>query len=257
MEEQDLLYRVEDKVAYFTINRESKRNAISPEVIDLFFKYLDKAENDENVRVISITGAGKKAFCSGADLSGAMTSPDGVDGFKKYANLIKRLAGCPKPTVAKVNGYCLAGGTGFMLACDIVIAADHAKFGTPEVNVGLFPMMIGAIIFRNVPKKKAMKMALLGDRLTAEQALDMGMVTDIFPADKLNEEVNKVLKALVGKSPIGMKIGKDAFYKVMDMDFEESLDFLSEQLKVIAATEDAKEGITAFLEKREPNFAGK
>lgn len=256
MAEQDLLYRVENRIAHLTINREPKRNSISADVITLFFEYLDEAEKDQNVRAVCITGAGDKAFCAGADL-GAGGNSDGQDGPQNYADLLKRIASFPKPTVARVNGYCLAGGTGFMLACDIVIAAENARFGTPEVNVGLFPMMIGALIFRNVPRKKAMEMVLLGDKLSAEQALEMGMVTRVVPADALDKEVDTVLQILSAKSPIGMKIGKEAFYKMADMPFEAALDYLCRQLKAVAATEDAKEGVTAFIEKRVPNFSGK
>jgi enoyl-CoA hydratase/carnithine racemase len=255
MTAEDLTYRVENAVAYFTINREPQRNAISPQAVKLFLQYLDQAEADPNVRVVCITGAGDKAFCSGADLGGAMA--DGQDAFKRYADLLKRLAAFPKPTVARVNGYCLAGGTGFMLACDIVIARDDAKFGTPEVNVGLFPMMIGALIFRNVLRKKAMEMALLGERLSAAEALAMGLLTRVVPADQLDAAVNAVLENLAGKSPIGMKLGKEAFYKMADMPFEAALDYLSGRLGEVAATEDAKEGITAFIEKRKPVFTGK
>lgn len=256
MTAQDLLYRVEKRVAYLTINREAQRNAISGDVVALLLEYLDVAENDPAVRAVCITGAGKKAFCSGADL-GASMSGDGRDGFQQYADLLKRIAAFPKPTLARVNGYCLAGGTGFMLACDIVIAADTARFGTPEVNVGLFPMMIGALIFRNVLKKKAMEMILLGEKLTAEQALEMGMVTRVVPADKLDVEVGKVLETLSAKSPIGIKLGKEAFNNMADMPFETAVDYLSGQLKVVVGTEDAKEGIAAFIEKRTPVFTGK
>ncbi len=256
MSEQEMTYRVENRVAYLTINREAKRNSISAEVTRLCHSYLDEAEKDENVRVVCITGAGEKAFCSGADLGGNIGS-EGLDAFQEYANLLKKISSYPKPTVARVNGYCLAGGTGFMLSCDIVVAAEHAKFGTPEVNVGLFPLMIGALIFRNVLKKKAMEMCLLGEKLTADQALEMGMVTRVVPSDKLDEEVNGILENLAKKSPIGMKIGKEAFYKMSDMPFEEGIDFLASQLGVIASTEDAKEGIMAFLEKREPDFKGR
>jgi enoyl-CoA hydratase/carnithine racemase len=256
MPEEHLIYNVKDEVAWFTINREKQRNAISAEAIALFMKYLDRAEADENVRAVCVTGSGDKAFCSGGDLAGNMLE-DGTDPITAYAKLIKRLAGFPKPTVARVNGYCLAGGTGFMLACDIVVARDDSKFGTPEVNVGLFPMMIGALIFRNVPRKKAMEMILLGERLTAQQALEMGMLTRVVAADQLEETVARVLKTLAEKSPIGLKLGKEAFYRTADMPLEEALDVLSQELKKVISTEDAREGMTAFIEKRKPVFTGK
>jgi enoyl-CoA hydratase/carnithine racemase len=259
MNESHLLYRVEDDIAYFMINRERQRNALSVEALNLFLEHLDDAERDESVRVICITGAGDRAFCSGADLGGGMgkSGQDGMEAFKNYARLLKRLNGFPKPTVARVNGSCVAGGTGLMLACDIVIATDTAKFGTPEVNVGLFPMMIGALIYRNVLRKKAMEMVLLGERLTAHEAREIGMITRVVPPGDLDDEVKKVLRALAKKSPIGMKIGKEAFYAMADMPFEEALDFLAQKLAEVAATEDAVEGITAFIEKREPVFKGK
>jgi enoyl-CoA hydratase/carnithine racemase len=243
-------------VAWLTINRESRRNSISPEVVGLFRKHLDAAESDADVRAVCITGTGSKAFCSGADLGGAAAKTD-ENPQQAYADLLKRLTGFPKPTVARVNGYCLAGGTGFMLACDIVVASDTAKFGTPEVNVGLWPMMIGALIFRNVLTKKAMEMILLGERLTAQQALEMGLVTRVVAPEQLDAEVEGILENLRKKSPIGMKLGKEAFYQMRDMPFEEALDFLVGRIRAVTETEDAREGITAFMEKREPNFKGK
>ena len=256
MPEPHLLYHVADNVATLTINREDKRNAVSLEAIDLFLAYLDQGEKDPDVRVILITGAGEKAFCAGADLGGG---PGGgiQEGFNIYARLLKRMSGFPKPVVARVNGACMAGGMGFMLACDIVIARNDAKFGTPEVNVGLWPMMIGALIYRNALRKKAMEMVLLGERLTADQALAMGLITRAVPPDKLDDEVNRVLESLTQKSPIGMKIGKEAFYAMADMPFEDAVDFLSQKIAEIAATEDAREGISAFIEKRKPVFKGK
>jgi len=256
MSELHLLYSVEKNVARLIINREAQRNAISLEAIELFSKCLDEAEKDENVRVILITGSGDKAFCSGADLGGAV---DGKiqQGFKSYARLITRLSNYPKPVVARINGACMAGGMGLMLACDIVIAKKDAKFGTPEVNVGLWPMMIGALIYRNVLRKKAMEMILLGERLTADQALSMGLITRVVQPDELDDEVDQILKSLAAKSPIGMKIGKEAFYAMADMPFEQAVDFLSDKIAEVAATDDAREGITAFIEKRKPMFKGK
>jgi enoyl-CoA hydratase/carnithine racemase len=256
MSEPHLLYRVEKNIAYFTINREPQRNAISLDAVTLFSKYLDNASADPNVRVILITGSGEKAFCSGADLASAA---DGKieKGFKSYAGLLKKMAGYPKPVVAKVNGACMAGGMGLMLACDIVIAKNEATFGTPEVNVGLWPMMIGALIYRNVLRKKAMEMVLLGERLSAAQALELGLITRLVPSALLDDEVEKILQSLAAKSPIGMKIGKEAFYTMADMPFEEAVDYLSDKIQEIASTDDAAEGITAFIAKRKPVFKGK
>jgi enoyl-CoA hydratase/carnithine racemase len=256
MEDSHLLYRVEDGVGYVTINREPQRNAITPEALALFHEYLDQAEKDEKVRALLVTGAGDKAFCTGAQLSGAVTS-GGKDIFASYADLLNRIVSFPKPTVARVKGFCLAGGMGFMLACDIVIASDDSKFGTPEVNVGLWPMMIGALIFRNVLQKKAMEMILLGERLSAQEALAMGLITRVVPAGDLEGEVKKVLDILTSKSPIGMRIGKQAFYAAANLPLNEALNFLSDKIREVAGTEDAKEGITAFIEKRQPNFTGK
>jgi enoyl-CoA hydratase/carnithine racemase len=256
MSEPHLLYQVENSIAFLTINREDRRNAISLDAINLFLQFLDQAEADPEVRVILITGAGDKAFCAGADLGG---TADGKiqEGFDRYAQLLKRLSGFPKPVVARVNGACMAGGMGFMLACDIVIAAKDARFGTPEVNVGLWPMMIGALIYRNVLRKKAMEMVLLGEKLNADQALEMGLITRAVAPDRLDDEVNRVLQQLAQKSPIGMKIGKEAFYAMAEMPFEKAVDFLSGKIAEVASTEDAREGITAFIEKRKPVFKGK
>ncbi len=254
MSAEHLLYQVSDKVAHFTINRERQRNALSAEAITLFLKYLDLAEKDEKVRVILITGSGEKAFCSGADLAAASESDAG---FRNFARLLKRLASYPKPAVARVNGYCLAGGLGIMLACDIVIARDDAKFGTPEVKVGLFPMMIGALIFRNVLRKKAMEMVLLGETFGADQALEMGLITRAVAPQNLDEAVSAAVERLADKSPVGMKLGKQAFYAMADMPFEAAVDFLSEKIMEVAETADAKEGLTAFLEKRKPVFKGR
>lgn len=252
----ELLYNVEDHVARITINREKQRNTISPTVIKLFHEYLDAAEKDVNVRALLITGAGDKCFSAGAQLAGSVPE-EGMDVFAKYAELLKRLASFPKPTVARVKGYCLAGGMGFMLACDIVIAGEDSQFGTPEVNVGLWPMMIGALIFRNVSMKKAMEMILLGEKISAKDALTMGLVTRIVPVNQLDSTVNSILKSLILKSPIGIKIGKAAFHKAASMSLDDALEFLSGKLMEVAATDDAREGITAFIEKREPKFTGK
>lgn len=248
----ELLTTIENQVATFTINRPERRNAISADVLMQLSAGLDLVENDPNVRVVVITGAGDKAFCAGGDLgTGAVGS-----GAADYARLLKRILDFPKPTVARVDGYCLAGGMGLMLACDIVVASDRAQFGTPEVNVGIWPMMISALIYRNMLPKQALPMILLGDRFGAEKAMQMGFLTDVVPAADLDQTVTEITAKLAAKSPVGMKIGKNSYNTMQGMPLDEAIDYLSEQLVAIASTADAREGMTAFMEKRPPNFKG-
>ena len=253
---EDLLYEVKERVAFLTINRESRRNAISQEMITGFLDYLDRADQDEEVRAVCITGAGEKAFCSGADLASAASKEVG-SGARNYAELLKKMARFGKPLLARVNGPCLAGGIGLMLSCDIAIARNDAFFCTPEVNVGIFPMMVGALLCRNVSRKKFTDMVLTGRRISAPEAENIGLITSAVEPERLDEEVQKTLKLLTSKSPIGVRIGKEAFHTMSDMTFEEAVDYLCEALGRVISTEDAREGMMAFMEKREPEFKGK
>lgn len=255
----DLLYEVKEGAAFLTIHREARRNAISQEMMEAFHTYLREAEVNEEVRVVCLTGAGDKAFCSGADLGAAATAEGGqrMGGAERYASLLKEMVRFGKPLVARVNGHCLAGGLGLMLACDIVIARRDVFFWTPEVNVGIFPMMVGALLLRHVGPKKAMEMALTGRRYDALEAEQMGLITRSVPPDQLDAEVEALLKTLAAKSPIGIRLGKEAFREAAAMPFEAAVDYLSQALGRVASTEDAREGMIAFLEKREPRFVGK
>lgn len=254
---EDLLCETRGSTALLTINRESRRNAISQEMITAFLAHLERLDRDPDVRVVCVTGAGEKAFCSGADLAGTLSGQDGLAGPRNYAALLKRMAAFGKPLVARVNGSCLAGGLGLMLSCDIVIARDDASFFTPEVNVGIFPMMVGALLYRHVGRKKAVDMVLTGRKITAAEAERLGLITRAVEPERLDQEVNETIKILATKSPIGMRIGKEAFRVMSDMPFEEAVDYLCEALGRVIATEDAQEGMKAFLEKRAPVFRGK
>ena len=256
---EDLLYKVKDSVAWMTINREPRRNAISQEMITAFMDYLNRADEDEGVGAVCITGAGEKAFCSGADLAVTLSGEgqDRLAGPRNYAGLLKSMAGYGKPLLARVNGPCLAGGIGLMLSCDIVIARNDTFFRTPEVNVGIFPMMVGALLYRNVGRKKAIDMVLTGRKIPAPEAEHMGLITRAVEPERLDNEVQETLKLLTSKSPIGMRIGKEAFRTMSDMPFDEAVDYLCEALGRAISTEDAMEGMMAFMQKREPTFKGR
>jgi len=257
MSDPELLYEVRERVAWLTLNRPDRRNAISPGMIALFFEHLDQAEADDAVRVLCISHVGDRAFCSGADLMGG-----GEDGplaaTREYARLLKRLAVFPKPLVARLDGSCLAGGLGLMLSCDVVYARAGVSFSTPEVKVGLFPMMIGALIFRNVQRKKALEMVYTGRQYSAAEAAEMGLITRCYDDSAgLDAAVEETLAAIGRNAPVAIRVGRQAFAAVQDRPLEPALDHLCEQLGVVLATEDAAEGLQAFFQKREPDFQGK
>jgi enoyl-CoA hydratase/carnithine racemase len=257
MSEPELMYEVRNKTAWMTINRESRRNALSLDMIALFMEYLDRAETDDEVRAVCIAAVGEKAFCSGADLASSLGGPDPLAGARKYANLLKKMARFSKPLVAKVNGHCLAGGMGLMLSCDVVYATEKAKFGTPEVKVGLFPMMIGALVFRNALRKKALEMIYTARMITAAQAEQMGLITRACSSEELDRTLEETLSTIAARAPLAIKMGRTALAEVEDQPLEDALDYLCDQLRLVAGTEDALEGMTAFVQKREPVWKGR
>ncbi len=256
---EDLLYEVKGPVAFLTINRESRRNAITQKMILEFLENLRTAEEKSDVRAVCITGTGVKAFCSGADLAITLADEglDRLEGARNYARLMKMMSRFGKPLVARVNGPCLAGGLGIMLSCDIAIARNDAYFCTPEVNVGIFPMMIGALLYRNVGRKKAMDMVLTARKVQAREAETMGLITRAVAPENLDKEIHDTLDLLAARSPIGMRIGKEAFRDMSDMALDDAIDYLCGALGKVISTEDAMEGMMAFMEKRKPDFKGK
>jgi enoyl-CoA hydratase len=255
----ELLYEVSDGVARVTLNRPEQRNALNTELLAALVDALSEARDDEAVRAVLLTGAGDKVFCAGADLGGfaaeapLMQKHFASDLFLEFFRLMPRLG---KPSLCAANGHVLAGGMGLALACDLVIAKEGARFGTPEINVGAFPYMIMSIIYRNVPRKKVNEMMLLGEQISAEQAVEYGLANKVVPADQFDAAVDEWASKLASKSPVLMRLGHDAMYRQQDMAFDEALEYLRSQLSLTFSTEDIKEGVAAFFEKREPEWKG-
>ena len=257
---EKITYGVSDHVATIAMNDTETRNSLSWEMLtDLTNAFLE-ARDDENVRVVVLTSTHEKVFSSGGNLSGFAGDTPTVHkqiANEKFVKLFEIIGTLGKPTICAANGHCLAGSLGIALACDLIIAKETAGFGTPEINVGLFPFMIMALIYRNVPRKKASEMLLLGERLTAEEAREAFIVNKVASADEFEATVADWAGRLAKKSPLVMKLGKDAIWRQMDMPLMDALDYLRSQLTIELSTEDAIEGVTAFFEKREPEWKGR
>jgi 3-hydroxypropionyl-coenzyme A dehydratase len=258
--EQLVLYEVEGGVATVTLNDPETRNSLSPPLLDGLLNALRDARDDDAVRCVVLASSHDKVFSSGANLGAFNADAPLIDrhrGSQRFVEVFRALGELGKPSIVAANGHVLAGSLGIALACDLIIAAEGAGFGTPEINVGLFPFMIMALIYRNVPRKKTNEMLLLGERLTAQEAKEAGIVNKVVPAGEFDAAVDEWAAKLASKSPVVMRLGKDAMWRQMDMPLLEALDYLSSQLTIELGTEDAIEGVTAFFEKREPNWKGR
>lgn len=252
-------YETSNGVARLTIEREERRNAINPEVVAELAEGLARAEADASVNALILTGAGEKAFCAGGDLGGMGEASRVAQHFIRgeVGDLFKQMRASRLPIVARVNGHALAGGFGLMLACDLVVAAEDAEIGTPEVNIGLWPFMISAVIQRDVPRKIALELMLTGRRMGAEEAARWGFINRVVPRRELDEAVEATIEVLTAKSPLIVSLGKRSFYRAEDMDFDHALEYLAGMLTVCLESEDTIEGVTAFLEKRQPDWKGR
>lgn len=258
-DEPELLTDIADGVATFTINRPEQRNAISWNVLKDLRTGLAEVCEDDGVRVVVLTGSGERAFCSGADLSGMAGGSGHLalhDSRGEMARLFADLWDLGMPTIAKVRGYALAGGMGLALSCDLVVAADDAVFGVPEIDVGLWPYMITVPMTRSMPPKKALELMMTGRRVQADEAERIGFVNQLVAVDDLDAAVDELAATLAAKSPAAMKLGRSSFYDVWGRSAAEALAVLHPMLTITAGSDDAAEGIAAFLEKRDPDWSG-
>jgi enoyl-CoA hydratase len=258
---QTILYDVRhDGVATVTLNTPDNRNALTNELLGELTSAFESARDDEQVRCVVLTSSHEKVFSAGASLDQFAADVPLVHkhfGTERFPRLFGTILELGKPTICAANGHVLAGSLGVALCCDLIVAKQTATFGTPEINVGVFPFMIMALIYRNVPRKKTNELLLLGERVSAEEAQAIGIVNKVVPEGEFEAAVDDWATKLAAKSPVAMKLGKDAMYRQLDMPFEDALDFLRAQLSLSFTTEDIQEGVKAFFEKREPNWTGR
>jgi enoyl-CoA hydratase len=256
----DVLVEIRESIATVTLNRPEQRNPLSAAMMSDLRAALAWCKGEPAIAVVVLTGAGDRAFCAGADLGGFGGDQSQLElhhGRHALAELFVEMAELGKPIVGRINGHALAGGFGLACACDLLVAVDTATFGTPEINVGVWPMMIQAVLARNLPRKVLLEMVMLGDRWTATQLQQYGLVNRVVPAERLDEETGRLAASLAEKSTAIMRLGRDSFYRQQDMDFEGALQYLHSLVTVVTLTEDSVEGRKAFFEKRPPQYKGR
>lgn len=255
----EVRYQVRDHLARVTIDREPKRNAMSFDTVSQLRECFRDADRDRRVRVIVLSGAGQKAFCAGADLGGIWGEDGDAEaahtGRGHLATLFTELYQLGKPTIARVQGYALAGGFGLALACDFVVASDEATFGAPEVTIGLWPYMITVPLVRSMRPKDALDLILTGRRVSAAEGRELGFVSRLAPAADLDRTVDELAALLAARSPGAIRLGRPAFYRAIDQTAAQALPELQAILSVATTIPDAVEGIAAFREKRSPQWA--
>jgi enoyl-CoA hydratase/carnithine racemase len=244
---------------WITINRPEKRNALNAEVIAGVVRGYREAHDDPAIRVIVLTGAGDKAFCAGADLqnTGGAFAMDFARPNVDYADLLRLSQNATKPAIARVNGVCMAGGMGLLCMTDMAVAADHVLFGLPEVKVGVFPMQVMSLLQSIAPRRLIIEWSLTGEPFDARAALAAGLLNHVAPAAELDAKIDWLIGRIVDKSPTAIRRGKYAMRAIASMSFDESIAYTESQIALLAMTEDAKEGLKAFGEKRKPSWPGR
>ena len=255
-----LQVEIAEGVARVTLNRPEVRNALNAALLGELESALRRLEDDPSARVIVLRGAGDRAFCAGADLkhvSDRGTTLQARESFGGLARILEAMARMRTPVIARVHGYALAGGCGLAAGSDIVIAADDAVFGLPEIKVGLLPLIVMAPILRAVGRKRGMLMILSGAPVSAREVLEMGLVSRVVPRAELDAEVDALARTLAGYSPTALGLAKEAVATASDMEYGAALRYLRELITLVALSDDAREGIAAFFDKRPPRFSGR
>jgi enoyl-CoA hydratase len=254
---EQVLYDADGPVATVTLNRPEQRNSMGPQMLRELRRALATAKADSEIRTIVLTGAGDKAFCAGADLGGFAAEASETNRHLErglFVDLFLEMQRLGKPVIGCINGHALAGGLGVALSCDVIVAADTATFGTPEIRVGVWPMMVMSIVVRNIGRKRALQLFMTGERIDAPTALAWGAVNRVVPQREVRDNAAAWAAEIAHWSPLVMRLGRNAFYDIDGLGFEASLRHLQSELTVVSLSEDFREGVTAFLEKREPNF---
>jgi len=247
--------RDEHGVAFLTLDSPETRNALSDELLDELIAALERARDDDTVRVVVLCSSHERIFSAGGNLKAFADESPTIEkyaGLDRFPRLYSLIGGLGKPVICAAGGDVLAGAFGIALACDLIIAKEGVRFGCPEINVGVFPFMISALIYRNVPRMKANELMMLGDLIDAAEAKRLDIVNAVVPTEEFDDAVSAWARRLAGKSPLLMKLGKDAIVATRDLALPQALGGLQAQLALAFTTEDIKEGVTAFLEKRAP-----
>jgi enoyl-CoA hydratase/carnithine racemase len=255
-----LQVEVADGVARVTLNRPEVRNALNEALLRELEASLRRLEDDPAARAIVLRGAGDRAFCAGADLKQVAdrgTTLQARESFSGLARVLELMARMRTPVIAQVHGYALAGGCGLAAGADIVVASDDAVFGLPEIKVGLLPLIVMAPILRAVGRKRGLLMILTGEPVPAREAYEMGLVSRVVPRPDLERVVGDLARTLAGYSPTALGLAKEAASMVPDMEYGAALRYLRELITLVALSDDAREGIAAFFEKRPPRFTGR